>query len=256
MSNPNHSEFLIDQLDHFIQTGDQSLVQSQIVENKDLAEEWAELQIAVLAIRESGLNDQVSAIRNEFKTGSSAQAKKPAGIVRTMYKNTLRVAASIIILLGAATVYKYATVNSVAFYRDHYTSYALSTSRGAENINPMEKAYRDKDWNAVINQFNTATDKNVKSMFLTAMASLELKNYGSAIDLFNQVLEKDKQSAESYFHDEAEYYLALSYLGDHQTGKAIELLKRIKADPNHLYYQPVNRMSWIDLRIIEYKGSK
>jgi len=27
-------------------------------------------------------------------------------------------------------------------------------------------------------------------------------------------------------------------------------------DPNHLYNQIVNNMSWIDLKIIEYKGDK
>jgi len=256
MSNPNHTEFLIDQLDHFVQTGDQSLVQEQIAANKDIAEEWIMLQSAVMAIREAGLNDQVSMIRKEYESDKSAKKNKPSGIVRTMYRNTLRIAASIMILLGAAAVYKYATVSSGAFYTHQYTAYELSTSRGAEAIDPIEKAYRSKDWNAVIYRFNETTDKNPKSTFLTAMANLELKKYSSAISLFQKVLEYDKQTTQPYFHDEAEYYLALSYLGDHQSAKAIELLKKIKMDPNHLYNQIVNNMSWIDLKIIEYKGDK
>ena len=256
MSSPNHIEFLIDQLDHYLQTGDQSLVQQEISANKDLAEEWSALQTALLAIREAGLNDQVSAIRREFESAASVKRNKPSGIVRTMYRITMRVAASIIILIGAAGVYKYATVNSAAFYAHHYTSYELSTSRGAELIDPIERAYRNRDWKAVVNRFNETMDKDPKSTFLAAMANLELKKYPSAISLFHRVLDKEKQSGQEYFHDEAEYYLALSYLGDHQSLKAIELLKKIKADPGHLYNQIVSNMSWLDLRIIEHKNDK
>jgi tetratricopeptide (TPR) repeat protein len=108
----------------------------------------------------------------------------------------------------------------------------------------------------VINQFNGLRMKNNKSYFLAGMADMELKNQAAAVPLFEQIIANNRQSGENYFQDEAEYYLAMAYLGSNAPAKAIVLLRKIKGDKDHLYNRVVNEMSWLDLNIVEYKNGK
>ena len=107
-------------------------------------------------------------------------------------------------------------------------SFELNTTRGAENADAIEQAYRNKNWSAVISLSNASTQKTNKTYFLTAMANLELKKYDEAIDAFKQVIAANAKSGDNYFQDEAEYYLALAYLASNQATKAMPLLEKIK----------------------------
>jgi len=252
----NYPEYLIDQLDQSLSGAIAPELSERLVHDQELAHEWQTLNLAVMAIREAGLNDQVAAIRKEFLAQPLQETKQKPAVVRTLYKNVLRIAASVIILAAAVSIYKYSTVNSVAVYDQYYSAFELNTSRGAGSSDAMEQAFRDKQWKEVVNQFNGLQVKNNKSYFLAGMADMELKNPAAAAPLFEQIIDKNKQSGENYFQDEAEYYLAIAYLGNHESGKAIVLLRKIKADKDHLYNRVVSNMSWLDLNIAAFKDSK
>ena len=86
-----------------------------------MAKEWQYLLVAVDAIQESGLFDQVSAIRKQYQAQQQTEAKPAGAIVRTMYKNALRIAAIVLIVIGAAVAYKYITVSSASVYNEYYS---------------------------------------------------------------------------------------------------------------------------------------
>lgn len=251
-----NQEYLIDQLDLSLRGELSGDARQQILQDPQQISDWQILQLAVMAVREAGLNDQVAAVRKSWKAGQVSVTRPQQAVVRTMYRNVLRVAACVFILAVGVSVYKYSTVNASSVYAKYYSSYDLNTARGLTVIDPVEKAYRGKNWQEVIQQFDGLKEKNNKSYFLTGMASLELKQYQVAIPLFSKVLENNARSAEGYFQDESEYYLALSYLGAGKSAEAIKILKKIKADRNHLYHASVENMSGIDLGIVDYKAGK
>ncbi len=250
----NREEMLIDHLDKTLEGSALPEAAELIRTDKSAAAEWQYLNLALDAILEAGLQEQVATVKQEWLAEQSKRSR-PA-VVRTLYRNALRIAACVILLAGAVTIYKYASTNAVGIYDQYYSSFDLNTSRGAGNADELEQAYRDKNWAAVIARFNGLKDKNNKSRFLTGMANLELKNYDAAIGSFKQVLDENARTGDNYFQDEAEYYLALGYLATRQTGKALPLLKKIKADPAHLYHKKVSDMSWLDLKIAGYKDTK
>ncbi len=252
----DNTTYLIDQLDRSLRGEANPAFDDKLKQDAALAEEWNALQVALATIREAGLREQVEAVAKEYRSEKKQSLPKQPAKVIQMKRMVFRVAASIVLLLGLTGIYKYSTVNSSGFYADHFSAYELSTTRGGEASDKLEKAYREKNWLEVIAQFNALSKKDNKGFFLTGQANLELKNYGAAIPLFEQVLANNASGADQYFHDEAEYYLALSYMGNNEGGKAIPILEKIKADKNHLYNRVVEEMSGIDLRIIRYKTSK
>jgi hypothetical protein len=236
--------------------GEELLAVKDLIQNdRDMAKEWETLHIAVDAILEKGLYEQVAAVRKAYQAAKNITIKPQGAVVRKMFSNKMRIAASIVLFITAATLYKYTTVNSVSFYNKYYSSFELNTSRGAENSNTMEQAFRNKNWNEVVSMFNSAAQKNNESYFLAGMAELELKNYNVAVTAFNHVISENAKSKDNYFQDEAEYYLAMAYLGNNEAAKAIPILEKIKADNNHVYHEKVLEMSSIDLKIIQQKAN-
>lgn len=252
----NKEYLLIDHLDNNLASEETFAVEELIRNDKNVATEWQYLHVAVDAIQERGIYDQVSAIRNQYLAKQIADTTPRVAIVRNIYKNALRAAACVVLLLGAVSVYKYTTVNSASVYNKYYSSFELNTSRGSENTNELEQAYRSKNWQQVIALFNASNQKNNQSYFLAGMADLELKKYNEAVEAFKKIITLNAQSGDNYFQDDAEYYLAMGYLANNQANKAMPILEKIKADKNHLYNEKVREMSSIDLTIVEQKSSK
>jgi hypothetical protein len=88
------------------------------------------------------------------------------------------------------------------------------------------------------------------------MADLELKKYDDAIGKFQHIIATNALSGGDYYQDEAEFYLAMSWLGRGDANEAIPLLDKIKANKSHLYHDVVAKMSSLDLDIIQYKSDK
>jgi tetratricopeptide (TPR) repeat protein len=252
----NSENILIDHLDNLLSGISLPETDELIRSDKNIAKEWHCLLYAVDGIREAGLYEQVSAVRKQYQTQQSFMSKPAGGIVRSIYRNAFRVAACLFLLVGAAAIYKYNTVSSGSVYNDYYSSFELNTSRSSEAEGPIEQAFRDKKWEEVISLSEVSGPKPIKAEFLNAMANMELKKYEKAIDAFKQVIAANEKSGDSYFQDEAEYYLAMSYLANNKAAEALPILKKIKSDKNHIYNAKVKNMSALDLKILDYKSDK
>lgn len=244
-------DLLTSHLDAALHGGSLPAAEDLIRQQPEAQEEWEYLNLAVEAIRHQGLVQQVAAIREEF---ALAEKKKHA----VPLKRYVQAAAVVMVLLGAATVYKFASVSGKRIYDHHYIAYELPVSRGeAGAINQaLVLAYQQKNWPEVISLYNKTTVKDAKALFLSGMADLELHQYPDAIQKFENLLQPDLQTGGDYFHDEAEYYLALAYLANNENAKAIQLIEKIKASAGHLYAGKVRELSGLDLTILEYKTKK
>jgi hypothetical protein len=258
---------LIDHLDNSLQGKASAEMDRLIAGDQEAAGEWAYLRMAVAAIQDAGLQEQVKSVKREFLaqkfgglTAVTVNTEKIKATTRTaavpMFRKAMRIAAMLLVIGGAATIYKYTTTSPTGLYNRYYASYDLNASRSNNTLDPIEQAYNDKNWMEVVALFNRGAEKNHKSYFLAGMAELEMKRYFGAIEKFKLILAENAQSGNDYFQDEAEYYLALSWLAADQADKAIPILDKIKADKNHLYHATVEKMSSIDLHIVQYKNGK
>lgn len=252
----NQEQLLIDHLDNNLLDKGSSEMEQLISNDPEIAQEWRYLRLAVDAVQDAGLYEQVTAVKSTWMAQQSSTTKPSGALIRSIYRNVMKVAACILLISGGAAIYKYTMTSSAGIYEKYYSSYYLNTSRGAGTQDAMEEAYNNKNWAAVISLFNAAKEKNNKSYFLTGMAELELKKYDEAIDKFQQVIAVNVQSGGDYFQDEAEFYLAMSWLARNDVNEAIPILEKIKADKSHLYHERVTKMSSLDLRIVQYKNHK
>jgi tetratricopeptide (TPR) repeat protein len=252
-------EQLIDHLDS-THLGKGSVdMDTRISEDPETALEWNQLRLAVDAVEQAAIYEKVSFIRTEWLARSSAATTPATGsgaVIRSISRTALR-AASVIFIIGAsAAIYKYTVTGSTGLYSAYCTPYELNTSRGAATQDEMEEAYKNKNWAAVTDGFKKKKVKDNKSYFLAGMADLEAKKYDDAIGMFQQVMAANSLSGSDYFEDEAEFYLAMSWLARNDIKEAMPLLDKIRADKTHLYHDVVVKMSSLDLRIAEYKDLK
>lgn len=262
MSN-NQPQSFIDYLDDSLQGKKSPEMEQLISDDPAAAEQWYYLREAVDAIQHTGLYEQVGFVRSEWlghsavgEESAGVAAKKPAGaVVRTLYRNVLRAAACIFILSGGAALYKYTTTSATSFYDKNYTSYRLNASRGAAAEDAQEQAYNNRNWADVLALFGAPKEKTNKTYFLAGMADLELKKYDDAIGKFQHIIATNALSGGNYYQDEAEFYLAMSWLGRGDANEALPLLDRIKGNKSHLYHDVVLKMSALDLDIIRYKSN-
>ena len=252
----NQAQTLIDHLDSGLQGQASTEMDLRISNDPEAAQEWLYIRLAVDAVQETGLYEQVGGVKTEWKMQQSADSKPSGAVVRPLYKNVLRVAACLVIVSGIASLTKYFSTSSEGVYDKYYSSYSLNTSRGATAADAQEQAYVNKNWAGVLSAFEATKDKSNKTYFLGGMADLELKKYDDAIAKFQHIIAANALSGGDYFQDEAEFYLAMSWLGRGDANEALPLLEKIKANNNHLYHGVVVKMSSLDLRIIQMKSNK
>ena len=246
---------MIEQLDRMI-AGDAQAELPEALQAADGAKaEWATLKMAVEAIGHTAIADRVAQVRKQLQENTLEPVAKPA-IVRSLFAKSLRIAAILLVVLGAATLYKYSSVSTDKIFNDNYSGYTLGTTRGNNIKNALEEAYKDKNWNQVVSLYGQETARTSKTYFLTGMAEMELRHYPEAIALFESVRAENERRKDNYFEDETEYYLSMSYLMNHETSKGVAILDQIRQNKNHLYYPLASRISGMDLKIIALKGKK
>jgi len=253
-------------------------LQRLIAEDEDTAREWLYLQLAVDTVRDAGLREQVATVRKQWEAGAATTLETQAaqapeslaatqdqtttsdqangGLVRNLYRNMMRVAACAVLVAGGACIFKYVRLSSSSLYSEYYTSYELNTSRGSVSQDAIEKAYTAKNWSEVLTLFSPGKDRSNKTDFLAGLADLELKKFDDAIAHFEQIIASNSHSGGDYFEDEAEYYLAISWLAKDKVNEAMPILEKIKANKDHLYHDKVKKMSFTDLRLVQYKENK
>ena len=129
-------EQLIDHLDSTHLGQGSADVDTRIAADPETSQEWKQLRLAVDAVEQAALFEKVSTVRAEWLTHRSDAAtvsgvQPGSAVVRSISRVALRAAAVILVIGASATIYKYSVTSSSGIYSAYYTSYDLSTSRGA-----------------------------------------------------------------------------------------------------------------------------
>ncbi|HTL07016.1 MAG TPA: hypothetical protein VL307_02125 [Chitinophagaceae bacterium] len=250
-------EILIDYLDNNLSPEDREKVVTLLQTDEDAQQSLDALQWSVAAIREQAIVDQVQQVRASLASSAkivALPANRSTGIVRSFTRNSMKVAAILFLLVTAGGIIKYSTTSNTSVYMDNFSSFDIATARGNSSDDAVELAYRKKDWKAVEDIAAAANEKTAKNAFLAGMAALELKDYNQAIASFSAVLQKNSRATEAYYQDEAEYYLAMSYLAANRGAAALPILQKIRADKDHIFYKKARAISALDLQVLSLKN--
>jgi len=252
-----YEHLLVNYLDRTLEESEMREIEELIHNDMEVRNQWQFMQLAVQAVEYAALNDQVAAVKDQFRAIHPLEViSEPRKGVRVMMRNVYKVAACLLFLVIAAAGYKYISTSATQVYKESFIPYTLGTSRGSSAINDIEQAYRNQNWKQVLTAFDNATEKDNKTLFLAGMANMHLQQYAAADKLFEQVLAHNAQTGDDYFQDEAQYYLAMSYLANNQTKEAITILQQIRTNKNHLYNRQASQISSTDLRILAFKSGK
>jgi tetratricopeptide (TPR) repeat protein len=250
MKTNNTFELLVDKIDGTLSPEGLQQTELLIKEEPAVASELATLEMVVANVREAGIYEQVSGIARKFQAAGPATEQAP--VISMAFVRKLMKVAAVIILIGiSATVFKFMSVTEDNMYADYYSSYNLNTSRSQGTIEQMEAAYRNHDWQGVLNVAKRSSSDN-KELFLIAMANMELKQFNDAVPAFQGIIQRADNGTDKYFLDEAQYYLAICYLALKETKLAIPALEAIAADKQHLFNARVVKMN-MDLKILKLK---
>jgi tetratricopeptide (TPR) repeat protein len=254
-NNNTNSDILVQYLDNELSQEDKSNVENQLKHDNVMQKELENLSLAKSAIKTYGLKKHISTIHAEMmnemiiEKGSLAQK----GTVRQLINITMKVAAAVLIVLLGLGVYQYASITPDKLFASNYKPYALSVNRGLIEKDGMEKSFQEKNYNAIITQFSLLNESSAKENFLVGQAYLETNNYKKAIESFKSIMTKNMADGKTTFNDDAQYFLALSYLRNHDVKLATPIFEAIHNNVNHLYNDKMTPSFMRNLKILNWK---
>ena len=119
--------------------------------------------------------------------------------------------------------------------------------RGAPVNSRILENYKDGQMDSVIMEFNALPSPKPEEYMIAGVAFLESNQPERAISNFSKVIQQNADAKTDYFEDDAEYYLAMSYLKNRQPQKALPILEKIQADPGHPYNSKLSK--WFILKV-------
>ena len=226
----------------------------------DLINELQAHKAAAAAIQRNAVISQVSLVHQSFferrKGFSNADGSHTAAkVVKRNFKFWWSAAAILIVLPALAFMFIYVTNSPARLFASQYQTYRMNVDRssGIVNSEPLAKDYQLKKYNDVVNDYRGLSSPTVTDKMITAFAYMELNNYEAAIPLLEGVIRSNVMTGEKLYQDEAEYYLALSYLKSKQVEQSYQLFKKIYVDDAHTFNGRVDkwfmmRLNWLHQR--------
>ncbi len=242
MDNSTHdmSEKLVQYLDGEMQGAEKISFEQELSADKKLQDDLDSLKATREAIKLYGLQQKVSGIHQQMMQEMELPVRKMSS-TRRIIRYSIAAAASVILIVGGIFGYNFYSLSSGKVFSSNYHSYELNTLRDGDTLqfSPVEKAYREKDYKKVVELQALYNSTPVKETFLAAMSYVELGNSTKAIEEFKKLIAENETANTDLFKDEAEYYLALAYISNKDYDFALELLRKIRDDPNHLYHDKI-----------------
>jgi tetratricopeptide (TPR) repeat protein len=253
-STPNMSELLVQYLDGELPEGPaRESLEKELATDAMLQQQYDSLLMTRESVRHYGLTQQVAGIHQQMMKEMQAPVKKMSSGRRTV-RYVISIAASLLLIVAGYLAYSFITLSSEKVYNANYQPFDLSTARdGNTTLTAIETAYSAKNYKEVIRMHDAKEDVSVKGEFLSGAAALEIKDYPGAITAFKNVIEANKRSSAKVLNDEAEYYLALSYIHNKDYDYALDLMRQIKDDPTHLYNEKITSKLIRQVKLLKWR---
>lgn len=245
-------EKLMQYLDGELMGEELSAFEKSLANDPNMQARLESLELAKMTIQHYGLKQQVSSVHHqmmdEFRNEHPARDR---GKIYPLLRPTMKIAAGLIIFMFLFGAYELVTVSSSGLAQNAYSPFELSIDRSAAESSAIEQAYVNHNFKEVIINLEKNTNPTEKDHFLGGQAYLAIHQSAKAIREFNKVL----LDATGSYNEDAEYYLALSYLQNDQPLKAQTLMNKIYQDKDHLYHDRVSYWTMIKLKLLILKGA-
>lgn len=212
--------------------------EAQLAASPELQRSLEALSLSKYAVNRMGLQQQVSAIHNEYKANKNVTVP-----VRKMkwvrYAWGAAAAAVIVIALFILLPAPGKNMNAQNLYASVYKPYDNTQLRSGTPAQ-MEKAYQSGDFKQVITTYQALPGAGAKEKLLAACAYMETGEAEAAKNLLLSLQQENRARKTTEFADDAEYYLALCYLKLGNLHEAGILFQKINGDPAHLYSDKID----------------
>lgn len=195
---------------------------------------------------------------NAFEHPTANAPKRPP--VQVWLRYAMQAAA---VLAGAVIVwlgYDFSQLNARQLFQEQFAIHAFEYSR-AKSASPqevssaIERFYMEGQYDSCIQLFErqlAVANGSAVNNFFVGNAYLHQKQPEKALLCFQQVLTINQYSPDRYYHDDSEYYLALSYLANDQLEEAAKQTRAIVQNPQHKRYVAAQQLLR-KIRLLELK---
>ena len=232
--NAHNDDLLIRYLDGELSADEKAGLEERLHTDKVLKEQLTSLQAAVQAVKQFGTRQKVQAVHAEMmKEMKSTPKAKVVSFTKTV-RYVLAVAASLVVLFIGMELYQAAQLSPDKVYSEAFVDFSVSASRGSERLSQIENLYRQKKY-AEVTAGLRSLNSTAKDSLLIGLSYLQTNRLNQAIGFFQPLA----FSTNDYQQD-AEFYLALSYLKMKAYDKALTLMEKIRNNPSHLYHEQLS----------------
>lgn len=233
MDDLRHNEnLLIRYLDGELPAEEKAMLEQRLQTDAALQQQLENLRVSIQAIRQYGAAQQVHHVHAEMM--AELKGAKQGGKVRTMNRSVryaLAIAASVLVVLIGAQLYFSSQVSSDKLYQQAFVDFSVSASRGNDaTTSETELLYQQKKYEAVVNAPH-ARQLDAKDSLLIGLSYLHIDKTTEASGLFTRVANYSNE-----YQQDAEYYLAMSYLKMENYKQALPLIQKIAASTTHIYH--------------------
>lgn len=206
------------------------------------------------AIEYAAVQKQVASVHKSFIAKGLPRKEKLAIPSLPLYKWTMRIAASGVVMVGLFLGRELFFSGGNELYNSFFQNYTTITERSESNYqnNVLLEAFRNNDYNKVITVFSNTTEASTRDKFLAGYAYLQTEKPVEAVSLFSEIQHWNKQNHTLIYQDEAEYYQAIAYLQTGNGEKAYELFHAISENPEHTYYDAVDKWDLLRLKFSSF----
>lgn len=256
MDNSTHSksEKLVEYLDGELTGAEKENMEKLLTADQSLQDELKNLKAAREAIKQYGLQQKVAGIHQQMIQEIEPPVRK-INSSRKILRYSMAIAASLILVIGGYLAWNFYSLSSNKVFASNYHSYELSTMRDNDTVelSPIEKAYRSKNYKEVIKLNDQQNAATLKETFLAAMSYVEQGINIKAVEGFKKVIAANEGAGTTILKDEAEYYLALTYIRNDDFDFALELLRKIKGNPNHTYSKKITSKIIRQVKMLKWR---
>lgn len=253
-STHNMSEKLVQYLDGELYGPEKIKLEEELSSDQRLQDELDSLKATTEAVKMFGIQQKVSGIHQQMMKEMQVPVKKISS-ARRIIRYSIAVAASVVLIVGSIIGYNFYTLSSGHVFASNYHSYELITLRdaGITQVSPVEKAYREKEYQKAVSLLTENRSNTLKETFLGGMSYVELGNNTAAIEAFKKVIAQNETANSNLFKDDAEYYLALTSIRNKDFDFALDLLRKIKENPEHLYQEKITGKLIRQVRMLKWR---
>jgi tetratricopeptide (TPR) repeat protein len=182
----------------------------------------------------------------EFKERKTVHSLPAMEVARVL----LAVLGGVLLVLLIVAGYRFYRLSPEALYQQAYVEYHLPEEGdyllGATRV---ELAYRKGNYDSVISESKKTQGFTDQDYLLIGLAHMHRGDFAAAIEPLRLV----NLWNESDYRQEGEFYLALAYLRNKDYDKALELMQRIRSDPNHTFNPRITNKLVRDVRILKWR---